>query len=134
MPTGILEDDLGPLLTLALVRKRRLVQVAIDLALDDVAPGLVRDHPIRPGAWPARPEPCDPDAVGQRQQRGAFAGLARGEQATHRQAAAVDGEVNRGARAPAGPPGPSPSTLKASTSIPRPALRAQPPFRAPAAC
>lgn len=92
--------------------------------------GLVRDHSPGPFPWPATPRRTDADLVQQRQEFGVVAGLAWGDEDRHRQAAAVDREVDL-----AGQPAPGPAQrLALDREGLDPSGRTSPFFRAPAAC
>ena len=92
--------------------------------------GLVGDHPVRSLAWPSWPVAAHADLVQQRQQLRVVAGLAGCDHDRHRQAAAVDGEVDL-----AGQPA---SRASEAFTVDRerfdPPASGAPFFRAPAAC
>jgi hypothetical protein len=91
--------------------------------------GLVGQHPIGPGPWPARAEAGHPDAAQHRPKLGAVAALAGGDHDRQRPLTTLDGQVQLAAQPAPGAAQPVVGRLGVDPArcfaLPLPPLRAQ---------
>src|ERR1700754_2323974 len=95
-----------------------------------VGVSLVGQHPLRSGAWSAGSVSADRDLVEQGEQLRVVPGLSRSEDHRHRQAAAVDGEVDFAGQSASG----SSEGFAVDGEVFDPVGGASPFLRAPAEC